>query len=146
MLDVKPSNPLTERLQEMMNFAFDSGLTQKWYILYLSELFGSKTEDLKSYLEDTSTGQMIGFNELDLAYWHVIGIYSVATIIFVCEIFWHSFLSKLSWTLIMRICRLRQNDEPKRWESLGRFRRKIHFWRQQRIMNVRRIKVRPIDI
>jgi len=58
-LDVPVLSPFTQRLQDIMNHAFDSGLTQKWETMYLTELFGSKNGNLKLYEESDEHGQFI---------------------------------------------------------------------------------------
>jgi len=147
-LDVGYLSPFTERFQDMMNHAFDTGLTQKWETYYLTEMFGSRNENLRSYTKNTAEGHAIGFYQFKRFFKIMLCIYGGAAIILLCEIFWHSFLSKLSWTIVLKLFEKRQRTNgPRRWKFIRRIRRMLHFWRRQRrIVNVRRIQVRPIEV
>ncbi|KAL7035837.1 hypothetical protein ACKWTF_008582 [Chironomus riparius] len=145
-LDVPLLSPFAARLQNILSHAFDSGLTQKWETMYLTELFDIKNSNLKFYEGKDEHGQLITFRELKKPLKIIFALYSIATFVFLYEIFWNSFLKNLSWSLVLKIFECRQRNEPIRWESLGRIRRMLHFWRQRRTMNVRRVQVQPINV
>jgi hypothetical protein len=129
-----------------MNYAFDTGLTQKWEFLYLTELFGSRSGSLKSLEVDENVHYMITFEILYGFFRIIIKFYLFCIFIFLCEIFWHGFLRNLSWSLILRTFKFKCCAILNSSQILKKIHRKIYFWKQRRTLKVRKIQVRPINV
>lgn len=137
-LETATLSPFTERLQEIMNRAFDTGLTQKWNSLYLTKLFGTRSGNLKSLEKrDKNHENLITFSGLMQLFTFVLYLYGTCILVFFCEIFWHGSLRHLSWALILNIFRLQCIKKAWNW----RF-----FWKRRRVLIGRRIQVRPINV
>lgn len=128
-----------KNLQDLMNLAHETGLVQQWNSLSLTKLFG-----INNWYQNKSAtingGRLITFEDLYPVFRFFFMLNISLTFVLLMEIFWHEFLSRMSWTLLSsrNIVRKRQNL----LQRLGN--RFLTRWRRRRT-KFPIIQVRPVN-
>lgn len=91
-------NPFLQRFQEYMNFASQGGLPQIWELMY--KLNGLGTNE-KKIVEDDEI--MIRWKDIRVCFSILIVGHVLSFFVLLCEIFYHDFISRLSFGCVRRL-------------------------------------------
>lgn len=137
-----------DRLQKYMDYAFNSGLTQKWELMYLTDIFGTRSRSLKLLQKNTGDFTHISFNDLKPLFAILLVMCVISTVIFVIEIIWHQHSKNSSWSLVLVwkniyafVCKIK--NRIIKLPIIQRISKSFDSRSKRQIMNVRRIQVKP---